>query len=124
MTLPAWPSNVNYKPSRDSWQCQQDAHAPLASEMNAGTTRRRNKYTLRIAKMSFDVEMNATELAAFWTFFRATLGNGAARFTMLVWDGSAYVSRTVAFQKGFTPARRMIAVNIASVSFALDVESL
>ena len=124
MTIPVWPATVNYKPTRESWRCEQDSEAPLSSDMNAGTTRRRNKYTLRIAKMSFDIEGNATEQAAFWTFYRSTLGNGSARFTMTVWDGAQYVSRTVAFQKGTTPARRMLGFNIAAISLALEVESL
>lgn len=124
MAIPVWPSTVNYKPSRESWRCEQDSDAPLSSDMNAGTTRRRNKFTLRIAKMSFDIEVDATEQAAFWAFYRSTLGNGAARFTMTVWDGAQYVSRTVAFQKGTTPARHMLGFNISAISIALEVENL
>lgn len=123
MPLPAYPS-IPYKPTLGSWQVPQWDLPPLASEMNAGTTRRRSPYTLRLSSMTFDVQMTASELATFKSFYTVDLGNGASRFTMTVWDGAAYVSRTVAFQKGSAPTFREFAYGVTSVSFAIQVENL
>lgn len=123
MTIPAWPS-INYKALSGTWQLTGDAIAPLASEMNSGTTRRRNKYTLRVSEMTFKLVMTAAEVATFRTFVTTTLGNGAARFTMPVWDGTAYVNRTVSFAKGSMPTYDTFSYQMSGVGLKLEVESL
>lgn len=123
MALSAWPS-INYKPQRGTWQITSLALPPLSSDMNAGTTRRRQKYTLRITQMQFSLELKSSEFATFLTFYNSTLGCGSAQFTMSVWNGSAYVSRTVAFQKDKAPSVEEKAVGVMLVTLALDVENL
>ncbi|WP_146090282.1 hypothetical protein, partial [Rhodoblastus acidophilus] len=103
MAIPSWPA-INYAIQQGSWQCPELSLAPLTSDMNAGTTRRRNKYTLRISKMQFVVSMTSAQLEVFKSFYFSTLSNGAARFTMPIWNGSAYVTRACAFQKDKVPA--------------------
>lgn len=122
MPLAAWPGAVGYAAQQGSWRVQQ-RHVPnIVTQMNSGTTRRRRKYTLRVARIQFDIVMNATELAAFNTFYDSTLGDGAERFTMNVWNGAAYVSRTCCFEA--PPQFNEYAHLMVKVSFDLRVESL
>jgi len=121
MTIPAWPS-VNYAPLAGSWSCA-DINGPLKSDMNAGATRQRNKYTLQISVVQFDVVMTAAEVAAFRAWYQTTLGNGAARFSMQVWNGSAYVSRSCAFHD--VPKYQQLGMAAAQkVTFQVKVEGL
>jgi hypothetical protein len=122
MSLPDWPATVAYAVQQGSWKVQQRHNPNLRTEMNAGTTRRRRKYTLRVAKMTFDIVMNAAQRALFEEFYDDDLGDGAARFTMPVWDGDAYVTRTCTFNA--PPQYSEYAHLTVRVSFDLMVEEL
>lgn len=122
MARPAWPAAVNHAPLQGSWKIAQKAAQPLESDMNSGATRRRNKFTLRIALVSFVLVMRADEVAAFDAFWRDVLGNGAARFDMPVWDGAAFVTRACAFHS--VPSYEQHGAFQQRVTLALKVESL
>ena len=122
MPLPAWPSECNSWALLGSWQVAQMDNAPLTSDMNAGTTRSRRKYTMRITPMSFTLVFPDSELSAFKTFHAETLSAGSARFTMPVWDGTAYVERTVKFKS--PPKMSEFAFGRTLVTIDLLVESL
>lgn len=122
MSRPVWPVAVNHAPVQGSWKIAQKSAPPLESDMNSGATRRRNKYTMRIALVSFVLVMDAAEIVAFDAFYRDALGNGAARFDMPVWSGAGFVTRACAFHS--VPAYEQHGAFRQRVTIALKVENL
>lgn len=123
--LPTWPA-INYKPQLGSFQQSQLANPGLRTEMNAGTTRQRRKFTMRIAVQKVVIWLKASELATFVTFYETTLGDGTARFTMPVWNGAAFVTRTVALNAtdGVSYAPVSTVAQLTAVGMTLQVENL
>lgn len=122
MTLPAWPSTVPTGHVEGTFTVQATTAPPLSTDMNAGTTRRRRKFTLRIASVSFDLLLSNAQAADLQSFHETTLGDGAARFTMaLIWRGAS-VTRTAAFAA--PPAYRSVGPKMQRVSLSLLVEAL
>lgn len=121
MTLAAWPS-IEYRPLTGSLKIAKTVEGPISSEMNSGTTRRRRKYSLRVAPVSFVLQLSNAEAAALKTFHEVTLGDGAARFTMPIYFAGAYVTKTCAFAD--PPSYEHPAFNLVNVSLSLLVESI
>lgn len=121
MALPGWPTIVPYASQTDDLAISQFAEPPLATEMNAGTIRQRRKYTLRISEVTVALVMSRPQFQAFRTF-HAGLGDGAARFTMPVWNGTEYVTRTVQIKD--QPNMSVHAYHRRLVHMTLRVESL
>lgn len=121
MTLPVWPAGVPVRPIEGSFQVAETAPAPLTTDMNAGTTRSRRKYTLRVAKLGFSLFLTNAEAALLQTFHETTLGDGAARFTLsLPWRG-AFVTRVAKFA---APPSYLPAGGRQKIGVALLVEAL
>jgi hypothetical protein len=112
MTLPAWPS-INSKPLRDSWSMPKPALAPLESDMDGGNTRRRARPGDNVAEIDQTIVLSAADYATYDAFYRATLGNGASRFTMSVWLGTGFATKTVSFIGMPTHAHYGASVSIA-----------
>ena len=115
--LPTWPSSVPLLPLRDSVNVVQTAEPPLVSEMNSGTTRRRRKFTIHIAKMQFTLVLTAVQAQYLQSFYEATLGDGAARFSIpLIWRGQNITRNCVFAQPiGFsemTPNQQRVSVSL------------
>jgi hypothetical protein len=124
MTLPVWPTTLPQQCVRGSWRVP-EVHAPNSStEMNAGTTRSRRRYTLAVSRVQFDLVMNSAQLATFWGFYFNTIGSGAARFTMPVWNGAAYVNKTCRIKSATGPQLAEFAHLQSNISLELLVESL
>ena len=122
MTLPVWPSAVPCNHIDGSMQVGATTGAPIASEMNAGTTRRRRKFTLRMAPVSFDLLVTNAQAATLQTFHETTLGDGSARFTLsFIWRG-ALVTRTAVFTA--PPAWRPAGPGKQRVALSFHVEAL
>lgn len=122
MTVPAWPESLNTWAIRNSWSISQLDNPPLVSEMNAGNTRQRRKFTMRISMITFQMVFTSAELPDFRTFYDVTLSSGASKFTMPVWDGTAYVSRSMKFRT--PPKFSEFAFERTLVTFDVAVESL
>ena len=122
-TLPAWPA-IKYAPLRDSFQQSQVTNPAIRTDMNSGTTRQRRKYTMRIAIQKFTIRFCNTDIATFNTFYETTLGDGCARFTMSVWNGSVFVTRNVAFKADTPPTYGVSGLTHQDVSMTLLVENL
>lgn len=117
-----WPAGLPYAAQMGSWRIA-ERHGPnVFSQMNAGTTRARRKFSLRVARMRFDIAFTASQLATFIDFYNDDLGDGAARFNMSVWDGGAYVTRVCKFAAA--PEYSEYAHLMTKVTFDLLVESL
>lgn len=121
MAIPSWPAGVPYETTATGYALPQLAGAPLMTEMNAGTVRQRRKYTLPVAEMKLSIRMTAAEFQLFRAF-HASIGNGAARFTMPVWNGSAYVTRTAQIKD--QPDMSTFAFRTREVAMSLRVENL
>lgn len=122
MTIPAWPTGVPYCPIMDSVQIAQTSEPPLRTEMNAGTTRARRKYSLRIARVGFSLRMTNAQLATWRTFHDTTLGDGSARFTMPILFAGASVTKTVQIVE--PPSYSRLGGGFTRVNLSLHVESL
>ena len=122
MAIPSWPDGLPYASQVGDYAMSQLANPPLRSDMNSGTTRQRRKYTMRIAIQKLGIVMSADETQVFHAFHADTLGDGAARFTMPVWNGSAYVNRTVAIKDG--PSETQFAVGQNKIALTLMIENL
>lgn len=122
MAIPSWPTDIPSCPLLDSVQVQQTAEAPIRTEMNAGTTRARRKFSLRVARVSFPIVMKNDEVVNFRLFHERTLGDGAARFTIPILFAGARVIRTAQFaeQPSYEPAGS----GRTKVNISLRVESL
>lgn len=95
MTLPAWPNTLPQRVLRDGYS-RKDAVRRLSSEMDDGTEVDRLPSTISayIDTVSFD--MNATQHAAWETFYLTTISRGTLRFTMPTVNANAtYTDRTV-----------------------------
>jgi hypothetical protein len=124
MTLPVWPETLPQEAVLGSWQTAQ-MHAPhIATDMNAGTTRARRRHSLAVAGVQFEMLMSHAQLLTFWEFYFDDIGSGAARFTMPVWNGRAYVSKTVRIKSATGPGAREFSPDRTKISFDLLVESL
>lgn len=122
MTIPAWPVGLPYSPLVGTLQISRTAEAPVSSDMNSGTTRRRRKYSLRIAPMTFQIMLTNSQAATFKTFHETTLGDGAARFTLPIWFAGAFATKTAVFAE--PPSYDHIPPDAVKVSLSLLVEAL
>jgi hypothetical protein len=99
MPLPAWPNDVPYLQRRQDWKITQPFIGPIETEMDGGNVRQRSRPGSNVATVEWRRRMTTAQHASFDTFVRATLSNGTARFTMPVWLGSSYVTKTVQIVK-------------------------
>src|ERR1043166_1712002 len=101
MPLPSYPSYIPYRPRRNEWSMPQPFVPPLETEMEDGSNvRLRSTPGSNVAIVQQIVRMLPAERDTFDAFVRATLNNGTSRFTMSVWLGSSYQTKTVQFVKG------------------------
>lgn len=122
MTIPVWPAWLPYASSYAGFSVEQAASPALRTEMNAGTSLQRRTSTLRITVMKVAIEMTGAQEGDF-DAFHAALGDGAARFNMPVWNGSAYVSRNVQIDEGKV-SKTQLGPSIKSIAFTIRVEAL
>lgn len=88
-----WPADVPHEPLANSFQG--DAfRAPLATEMEDGPIRARPRSTLKIATLRFSIRMSNEAFDIFAVWVDADLVQGVLPFSMPVWKGGAYVTRT------------------------------
>jgi hypothetical protein len=99
MPLPAWPNDVPYLQRRQNWQIPQPFLSPIETEMEGGNTRLRSRPGSNVATVQWRRRMTTAQFASFDTFIRSTLSNGTSRFTMPVWLGTGYVTKTVQIAK-------------------------
>ena len=95
MPLPAWPVGVPYQQRRQDWQIPQPFISPLETEMDGGNVRLRSRPGSDVATVQWRRRMTTLQYTSFDTFVRATISNGTSRFTMPVWLGTSYVTKTV-----------------------------
>ena len=99
MPLPAWPPDVPYQQRRGDWRIPHPFIGPIETEMEGGNVRQRSRPGSNVATVEWRRRMTTAQYASFDTFVRSPLSNASARFTMPVWLGSSYVTKTVQIVK-------------------------
>jgi hypothetical protein len=103
MALPVWPSSVPNQATND-WKMTSLYVDPIATDMDGGNQRLRSRPGSNVAVVSYPlVPLTAQQWNDLNVFFRTTLGNGASRFTMPVFTGSTYETKTVQLDQGKAP---------------------
>lgn len=96
MPLPAWPG-VPYAPLRHGWS-KQPLLPPIRTEMEGGNVRQRQRPGDNVAILTQTVRMSLAEFATLEAWVAAAIGQGVGQFTMQVWLGNAFESKTVQFE--------------------------
>lgn len=115
-----WPATVPYRPNSNS-QSVEPFRAPFRTEMEDGNQVSRRRSTKNIATLAFTIRMTNDEFDTFKAWVRDDLVDGVLSFTMSIFTGSAYASRTCTFREPYKydPGSGLDA---AEVSLSLDVE--
>ena len=78
--MATWPGTLPTIPLRDSYVEGQQRGAAIRSPTDTGPPKQRNRFTAQVRQYRVTWEMSGSQLDTFWTFYRATLGNGALQF--------------------------------------------
>jgi hypothetical protein len=105
MTLPVWPVGVPYQVRRDDWRPSESFLAPIETQFEGGNQRARRRPGDDVGVVDQTLRMTAAEAETLFDFIRDDLSNGTQAFTMSVWTGTAYETRTVEFT-GKRPVRQ------------------
>ena len=121
MTLPTWPITT-YAPQQDSFKPLQRMLDPIATDMEGGNTRQRPRPGDNVGTIGQTIWVSLADHDTLVNWIKTTLNNGTARFTMPVWLGSAFVSKTVQFLKpGTGLTYGYVSTDIVAVSMTLRV---
>jgi hypothetical protein len=86
-TVPVWPDTIPHDPVAGAWQIDTLNLPPIATDMDGGNTRMRQRPGANVGTITQTIKMTRSQFSAFRVFVRDTLGNGAARFYSQVWIG-------------------------------------
>lgn len=106
MALPSYADlAINSSCLVDGWQELEPYIAPVITDMAGGNKRARTDAGDELRHISFGIMLTNAEFETFRTFVITTLKRGSSRFTMSVWTGAAYESKTVQFTTPFKQTR-------------------
>lgn len=88
--MPTWPLSLPPLPLIGA--TTQDDDAVLRTAMEAGPPSRRRRFTAITQSLGFPMVMDGAQLAAFKSFYRSTLANGALAFDWIDPTDDAVVS--------------------------------
>lgn len=121
MPIPSYTAlGIPDDPLIDTWQIDEPFRKPNSTDMDGGNIRMRTRPGDQIAQISFGVMMTLAQFNTFKTFANTTLGRGASRFTMRIWNGSAMVSKTVQLVEGIY-TQKPIPPHKVTVGFTVKV---
>lgn len=127
MTLPAWPVAQYFPQNDDSFQPIQRSLDPIATDMEGGNTRERPRPGDNVGTVTQTIWLSSSpsgssDFDTVIAWIKTTLNLGTARFTMMVWMGSAFESKTVQFIKpGSTLVSNYIGPNTTALTMTLRV---
>ena len=78
--MATWPGTLPTIPLRDNYQEGQQPGSAIRTPTDTGPPKQRKRFTAHVKVYRVTWEMTGTQLDTFWTFYRATLGNGALQF--------------------------------------------
>ena len=121
MTLPAWPV-ATYAPQQESFKPLQRQLDPIVTDMEGGNTRERPRPGDNVGSLTQTIRLVMADHDTVVAWIKGTLNNGTARFTMNVWMGSSYVSKTVQFIKpGTTLTYAYVSADVVDLTMTLRV---
>lgn len=121
MTLPTWPI-ATYAPQQDSFSPIQRALDPITTEFEGGNTRDRSRPGDNVGKIGQTIWITMAEHDIVVPWVKTTINRGTARFTMPVWLGSSFVTKTVKFIKpGTQITYGYISTDVTAMGMALWV---
>lgn len=97
-----WPDELNGLPERGSWQYRPSPDN-ARTDFDQGPARVRRRFTTMLAELDFAVVMDYTEFERFKGWVAYDLYGGVAWFSMSVFVGGEYVTRTVRFRDAKNP---------------------
>ena len=121
-----WPSGVPHYVRGGSWKLVRPFRDPLRTEMEDGNQRATRSTTKNIATISFSlIPLTKAQFDTFMDWVRDDLVDGTLPdgFTMTVWTGSGYSSRTCRFPNN-PPYEAVTEGHYVVVTMTLDVENL
>ncbi len=113
MTLPVYPESLPFDPLVDSWSWPDLYQDPLQTDMEGGNKRLRTRPGDDIGRVSFTIRYTKAQYSTFLTFVQSTLNRGTSRWTMDVWDGSAFITRNVQFAKKPVPQANNLKMDVS-----------
>lgn len=121
MTLPTWPVDVPFAPMVDGFQPIQRVLQPIVTDMEGGNQRQRPRPGDNIGVLGQTIIMDAAPFATFTTWWTETLNLGTARFTVPVWLGTNFVTKTCQFTPDGKPQDSYYLPGAVKVSMKLRV---
>lgn len=113
MTLPVYPGSLKYDPLVDTWSPVDLYLDPIESDFEGGNKRLRGRPGDTTRRFTFSILYSKAEYATLETFILTGLGGGISRFTMPIWYGAAFQTKTVQFAKKPVPASTPPKVTVA-----------
>ena len=121
MALPAWPI-ASYVPVPDGFAPIQRSRDPIQTDMEGGNIRQRARPGDNVGTITQSMWMTMAEHDTFVGWVMDQLGGGTGRFTMPVWLGSSYVTKTCQFdQPGTKLTYAWLSVDRVVVTMTLRV---
>jgi hypothetical protein len=119
----AWPA-VNSVPVAGTLKVSAPFRTPTATDLDDGNVRYRRSTTLNIATLAFSIQMSNADFGTFKVWVRDTLVDGTLPFTMPIWTGAAFETRTCQFTQPYTddPGSGLGGELVHQVSLSLDVQ--
>ncbi|MCS0501376.1 hypothetical protein [Ancylobacter mangrovi] len=99
MADPAWPTGLPYECEASAWSSM-PFRPPLVTEMEGGNVRLRARPGDAIEQQGWARRFTPAQFEIWTAFLRDDLAKGTRRFSMPVWLGSAYGTRTVQILRG------------------------
>lgn len=121
MAHPAWPVGVPYQPMIDGFQPIQRVLPPIVTDMEGGNQRQRRRPGDNVGIVGQTIIMEAVPFETFTAWWKETLSLGTARFTVPVWLGTDYVTKTCQFTTDGRPQDSFFVPGVVKVAMKLRV---
>lgn len=84
MAIASWPAGLPHTPTSASLAAPSPSREPARTEYEDGPDRMRRRALTRIRKQSVTIVFTSAQMQSFQAFFRDTVADGTAHFTMSV----------------------------------------
>ncbi len=121
MTLPAWPSKYLPRPLADGYSLR-PMSATIRTDMDNGAARMRRRFTRQMTAGTLRFHFRRLQFGLFDGFWRGTLNDGTAWFTIPLRNGISDDPWTV---RGIAPyAAELISADVWRVTWDIEVEQI
>lgn len=116
-----WPA-INHYAKQGTFRVDQPFRKPHKTDMDSGPVRRRRSSSKNIATVSFSIQLTPAEYQTFQAWVRDTLVDGSLEFTMPIFDGTTYTTKTCSIPDGLYKNEAGTGF-MHEISWTLDVEN-